>query len=131
MSINGERIGNRLIKRHGFDFHYHTVNFTIHCDRFDVARNNISGEGAMQWVLDDCGPGVDALATCPRLYISHLLPMQVGACHAASKVLTWKYWEVSVCDSLSFPDRPIIWIEKATNEDCTTPHPNKDFFKII
>jgi hypothetical protein len=122
MSQQGERIGRRLAKRHGFDFLFDPCNFRIASEREGVLRNVIGGQGVMQWVLwIDHEPPTMTLQ-------GKMSECEIGSDHGASTVLKWKHWHVFYDESLSDPFcSPIIWIYKAHEFDLTeVPFSNPD-----
>ncbi len=113
MSRQGERIGNRLAKRHGLTFRFDPCNFRIRCDRVDVARNLYGGNGAMQWVLwiDSEPPDV--------LLRGRWTPCEIGSDFAAGSALQWSHWRVRLDDSLSTGVKSGVWIGDGNGKDST------------
>lgn len=113
MSQQGERIGRRLEKRHGFKFLFDPCNFRIASDREGVCRNIHGGQGVMQWVLwiDYESPTL--------LFRGTMVPCEIGSDHGAVTVLRWKTWSVWYDDSLSTHRKPVIWIHNGNGTDST------------
>ena len=119
MSQQGERVGRRLMKRHGFKFRFDPCNFRIASDHGGVARNVHGGQGVMQWVL-----WID-YEQPTMLFRGEMRTCEVGSDHGAYTVLKWPHWHVYFDEELSGPGfySPIIWIHKSCGADCTeVPH---------
>ena len=118
MSRQGERIGRRLAKRHGFKFLFDPCNFCVKSDPEGVARNVHGGQGVMQWIL-----WIDYEAI--RIdFQGGRYEAEIGSCFGASTVLKWPFWHVYFDSDLSGPNwgkdwHPIFWIDNGRGADRT------------
>lgn len=115
MSHQGERIGRRLAKRHGFKFRFDPCNFRIKSDPEGVVRNVYGGQGVMQWVL-----WID-YEQPTMLFRGKMRTCEIGSDHGAATVLKWSHWHVYFDEDLSGPGcfSPIIWINNGHGTDRT------------
>ncbi len=117
MSINGERIGRRLMKRHGLVFDCDPCNFLVRSDREGVELNVRGGRGVMQWLLKvDCR----WFRALPKVMVEGVgwKEAEIGTCFGASTVLKWKHWHVYLDRKMSGGGMPtaIIWIDKSDTD---------------
>lgn len=94
MSVNGERIGRRLQKRHNFRFRDDPCNFYVRCDREAVELNRSSGRGVCQWVLKvNCGWHSEL----PEIeFEGKMVQAEIGSDVGAAELLKAKFWSVYV-----------------------------------
>lgn len=118
MSRQGERIGRRLARRHGFKFLYDPCNFRVASDPEGVARNNYGGQGVMQWILkmEERNTGL------PRMgFRGQFREAEIGSDHGAWAVLGWNHWHVyyddDLCGNGAFS--LIFWIHNGHGQDRT------------
>lgn len=92
MSINGERIGKRLAKRHNFQFVYDPCNFVVRCDREAVKLNQLEGRGVRQWQLkEDCRWHTELV----KIRIGNeVVNAEIGSDISATELLKVKHWYV-------------------------------------
>jgi hypothetical protein len=119
MSQIGERIGRRLMRRHGFKFRFDPCNFRVKSDPEGVSRNVHGGQGVMQWIL-----WIDYEAVTIT-FRGRDREAEIGSDHGASTVLTWPHWHVYFDADMTGPEcsadwwHPIFWIDNGHGRDIT------------
>lgn len=91
MSQQGERVGKRLMKRHGFKFRDDPCNFRIASDPEGVARNVYGGQGVVQWILKYEFASSELPAGAVGSWSGQI---EIGSDHGAGTVLKWPFWHV-------------------------------------